>query len=55
MKTPTNILIQNVKDAIEVCYTAPQNPDQDYPFAAGYARSCLQSVLDYLTEQQEQN
>ena len=43
-------LILNVKEAIHVCYTAPQNEDQGYPFATGYARSCLQAVLEYLEE-----
>jgi len=43
-------LVQSVKEAIEVCYTAPDNPDLGYPYATGYARSCLQRVLDYLTE-----
>ena len=53
MKTPKDRLIKNVKEAIQVCYTAPQNEDQGYPYAAGYARSCLQTVLDYLLEEQE--
>ena len=44
-----NILIQSVKEAIEVCYTAPKNRDQGYPYATGYARSCLQRVLEHLT------
>jgi hypothetical protein len=53
IKTPREYLIQNVKDAINVCYTAPENPDEGYPFAAGYARSCLQTVLEYLLKEQE--
>jgi len=52
MKTPRQVLIQNVTDAINVCYTAPGNPDEGYPYAAGYARSCLQTVLDYLKEEE---
>ena len=55
MKTAKEVLIEDVKRAIEVCYTSPENPDEGYPFATGYARSCLQTVLGYLTEQQEQN
>ncbi len=48
------VMIQNVKDAIEVCYLAPGNETQGYPYATGYARSCLQTVLEYLqTEMSE--
>ena len=43
-------LIADVERAINVCYTAPDNPDEGYPYATGYSRSCLQEVLKYLTE-----
>ena len=50
MMTSKKNLILNVKDAINVCYTAPETEGQGYPYATGYARSCLQSVLKYLEE-----
>lgn len=46
-------LVQSVKEAIEVCYTAPEKEGQGYAYATGYARSCLQRVLDYLTTENE--
>lgn len=55
MKTAKEVLIQNVKDAIHVCYTSPEKEDEGYPYATGYARSCLQTVLEYLqTEMSEE-
>jgi len=53
IKSEKDYLIDNVKEAIRVCHTAPDIEDQGYPYAAGYARSCLQSVLEYLMKNEE--
>jgi len=48
-------VIQNIQDAIDVCYTAPDREDQGYAYATGYACSCLRTVLEYLqTEMTEE-
>jgi len=43
-------LIQRLENAVEVCYTAPEDKDKGYPYAAGYARSCLQETAEQLKE-----
>ena len=43
-------LIERLENAVEVCYTAPENAEQGYPYAAGYARSCLQETAEQLKE-----
>lgn len=44
-----NHIIKRLEDAIQVCYTAPENPkEQGYPFATGYARSAMQGVVEDL-------
>ena len=38
-------MIQRLEDAIDVCYTAPDNPnEQGYPYATGYSRSCMIAI-----------
>ena len=42
-------IIDGLKDAINVCYTAPENPkEQGYPFATGYSRSAMQTAVENL-------
>ena len=41
-------LIQNLENAIQVCYTAVDDPDQGYPYAAGYSRSAMMSTKQTL-------
>ena len=48
-------MIKSLEEAIDVCYNAksidpadPNNVDDSYPFATGYSRSCMQSVLQTL-------
>ena len=42
-------IIERLQDAINVCYTAPENPrEQGYPFAAGYSRAAMQGVVEDL-------
>jgi len=44
-----NRIIQRLEDAIQVCYTAPDNPkEQGYPFATGYSRSAMQDAVQAL-------
>ena len=43
-------IIQRLQDAINVCYTAPENPkDQGYPYATGFARAAMQGAIEDLT------
>ena len=49
-KEELNLIINRLEEAINVCYTAPENPkEQGYPFATGYARSAMSEVVDSLS------
>ena len=42
-------IIEGLQDAINVCYTAPENPrEQGYPYAAGYSRAAMQTAIENL-------
>jgi hypothetical protein len=41
-------IVRDLKDAVDVCYTAPSKDGQGYPFATGYSRSAMQTVLQKL-------
>ena len=41
-------VIQRLEEAIEVNYLAPDNPEQGYPYATGYSRSCMTSIVETL-------
>ena len=48
-KEELNVIIGRLQDAINVCYTAPENPEEKgYPFATGYARSAMQGAVEDL-------
>ena len=47
-------IIQQLEEAIEVNYLAPDNPEQGYPYAAGYSRAAMQSVVEVLRPYLEQ-
>ena len=48
-KEQVNAIIQHLEDAINVCYTAPENPkDEGYPYATGFARSAMQGAVQDL-------
>jgi len=48
-KDELNLIIQRLEDAINVCYTAPENPkDEGYPYATGFARSAMQGAVEDL-------
>lgn len=44
------LLIDRLNTAINVCHTAPDNQQQGYPYAAGYARSAMSEVADTLSQ-----
>ena len=49
-KEELDLIINRLEEAINVCYTAPENPkEQGYPFATGYARSAMSEVADSLS------
>ena len=41
-------LIEGLENAIKVCYTALDNPEQGYPYAVGYSRGAMQMISDQL-------
>tara|TARA_B100002019_G_scaffold91014_1_gene78541 strand:- start:1296 stop:1523 length:228 start_codon:yes stop_codon:yes gene_type:complete len=48
-KEELNLIIQRLEDAINVCHTAPENPNEEgYPYATGYARSAMQGTVENL-------
>ena len=47
-------VIQRLEEAIEVNYLAPDNPEQGYPYAAGYSRAAMQGVVEALRPYLEQ-
>ena len=42
-------IIDRLNSAINVCHEAPDNEDQGYPYATGYARSAMSDVADDLS------
>lgn len=47
-KDEVNAIIQRLQDAINVCHTAPDNKDEGYPYATGFARSAMQGAVEDL-------
>lgn len=48
-KEEVDNIIKRLEDAIQVCYTAPENPkDEGYPYATGFARSAMQGAVQDL-------
>ena len=43
------MIIDRLNAAVNVCYEAPENEDQGYPYATGYARSAMSDVADDLS------
>ena len=48
------MLIDRLNSAVNVCHVAPDNEDQGYPYATGYARSAMSDVADDLSAIVEQ-
>ena len=47
--TTLETLIEGLESAVNVCYTAPSNPDEEgYPYATGYSRAAMQQTLKTL-------
>ena len=45
-KMELDLIINRLEDAINVCYTAPENPNEEgYPYATGFARSAMQEAV----------
>ena len=47
-KDEVNAIIRRLQDAINVCHTAPENEDEGYPYATGFARSAMQGAVEDL-------
>ena len=48
-KDELNLIIERLEDAINVCYTAPDNPKEEgYRYATGFARSAMQGAVEDL-------
>ena len=47
-KQELNLIIGRLQDAINVCYTAPENKDEGWPYATGFARSAMQGAVEDL-------
>jgi len=48
-KEELNLIIERLEEAIDVTYTAPENPDEEgYPYATGYARSAMKQAVEDL-------
>ena len=43
------MIIDRLNSAINVCYEAPENEDQGYPYATGYSRSAMIDVANDLS------
>ena len=47
-KMELDLIIGRLEDAIKVCYSAPENKDEGYPYATGFARSAMQGAVEDL-------
>tara|TARA_R110000868_G_scaffold397265_1_gene669875 strand:+ start:522 stop:713 length:192 start_codon:yes stop_codon:yes gene_type:complete len=48
-ETTLETLIESLENAVNVCYTAIENPkEQGYPYATGYLRSSIKQTLKTL-------
>ena len=42
-------IIKRLEDAVNVCYTAPENHEEEgYPYATGFARAAMQGAVQDL-------
>jgi hypothetical protein len=46
--TTIETLIEGLESAVNVCYTAPNNEAEGYPYAAGYSRAAMQQTIKTL-------
>ena len=47
-KQELDLIIGRLQDANNVCHTAPENEDEGWPYATGFARSAMQGAVDDL-------
>ena len=47
-KQELDLIIGRLQDAINVCYSAPENKDEGWPYATGFARSAMQGAVEDL-------
>ena len=47
-KDEVNAIIRRLQDAINVCHSAPENKDEGWPYATGFARSAMQGAVEDL-------
>jgi|TARA_Y100000015_G_scaffold3662_1_gene3369 hypothetical protein len=47
-KEELDLIIGRLQDAIKVCHTAPDNTDEGWPYATGFARSAMQGAVEDL-------
>jgi|TARA_Y100000591_G_scaffold118769_1_gene101504 hypothetical protein len=47
-KLELDLIIGRLEDAINVCHTAPENKDEGWPYATGFARSAMQGAVEDL-------
>ena len=47
-KQELDLIIGRLQDAINVCQTAPENEDEGWPYATGFARSAMQGAVEDL-------
>jgi len=49
IKGELNYIIERLEEAIDVTYTAPENPEEEgYPYATGFARSAMKQAIEDL-------
>ena len=47
-KQELDLIIERLQEAINVCQTAPENQEEGWPYATGYARSAMQGAVEDL-------
>ena len=47
-KQELDLIIERLQSAIDVCHTAPENQEEGWPYATGYARSAMQGAVEDL-------
>ena len=47
-KQELDLIIERLQEAINVCHTAPENQEEGWPYATGFARSAMQGAVEDL-------
>jgi len=48
LETQLQVVIDGLRDSVNVNYEAIDDPDKGYPFAAGYSRSACKTAAEQL-------